>query len=312
MNAALALQSGIETRWTITNGPLKGTVRILTAAQFTLGRSTDCEFAIAEDPKISRRHATVALTPEGYEIVCLNESNPVLVNGREIQKARLKAGDVVTVGSTDLKFNPGHPTQLVAMPQAGFPASGPAKRGRAKKVNSQSSKRLLIYAIVGAFFLYLVLSPSKKKEVMKLRSEQQVQADIEASTKLKEVGEAQNAKRVDGSINSRQAQENYIRGFRDYREGQYERALVSFQACLALNPEHALCTRYLRLGQRKFNEVIQYQMVTGRRYRDQNQFKSCRSAFRNVMVMIKDASSPTYKEAKANYEACNAFVEGRF
>ena len=117
---------------------------------------------------------------------------------------------------------------------------------------------------------------------------------------------------MDGSVNARQAQENYVRGFRDYNGGQYERALISFQACLALNPEHTLCNRYLRLSQRKFNEVVQYHMVLGRSYRDQSQFKACRAAFRNVMVMVKDASSTTYKEAKANYEACNSFVEGRF
>ena len=93
---------------------------------------------------------------------------------------------------------------------------------------------------------------------------------------------------------------------------QFERALEAFQACLALDPNHVLCNRYMRLSQRKFNEMIQYYVLLGRKYRDQNQFASCRSAFRNVMVMVKDANNETYKLAKANYEACNAFVEGRF
>jgi hypothetical protein len=103
-----------------------------------------------------------------------------------------------------------------------------------------------------------------------------------------------------------------VRGFRDYRKGQYERSMVSFQACLALNPEHVLCNRYIRLSQRKFDELVQNQVVLGRKYRDQNQYQACRASFRNVMVMVKDANSKIYQEAKANYDACNAFVEGRY
>jgi tetratricopeptide (TPR) repeat protein len=167
-----------------------------------------------------------------------------------------------------------------------------------------------VIALVGG---YLILSDTKKKkEEFGLRTEQQMNADIESANKIKEARENENAKRLDTAPTARQAQENYVRGFRDYRKGQYERALESFQACLALDPSHVLCNRYLRLSQRKFNEMVQYYVLLGRKYRDQNQFASCRAAFRNVMVMVKDANNETYKLAKANYEACNAFIEGRF
>jgi hypothetical protein len=172
---------------------------------------------------------------------------------------------------------------------------------------------MVIYAILGIVVLLLFTGNSKKKkDALAMRTEQQIQADIEAANKLEAAAQTSAQKKLDDSVTAKQAQENFVRGFRDYRAGQFERSLDSFQACLALNPNHTLCNRYIRLAQRRFNEIVQYDMVLGRKYRDQNQFNPCRAAFRNVMVMVKDANSLIYKEAKANYDACNALAEGRY
>jgi hypothetical protein len=330
MSSALALVPGFETRWTVVSGAMKGSVRTMNAAQFTIGRSNECELVILNDPKCSRKHVTIVLLSDGCEVIALSEKNPIWINGEEVHKGRLREGDVLTIGDTELKFSmagavqlevPRGPQMPQMMPQHYPPQAygahpqaygGPRPTRPAPKPQG-NSKRLYIYGAVVLIGLWLFMSDNaKKKEEKKLRTEQNIQTDIETAQKLREASEAANMKRLDGTINMTRAQENYVRGFRDYRDGQYERALISFQACLALNPEHTLCNRYLRLAQRKFNEVVQYHMVLGRTYRDQSQFKSCRAAFRNVMVMVKDASSLTYKEAKANYEACNSFVEGRF
>jgi pSer/pThr/pTyr-binding forkhead associated (FHA) protein len=313
---AVQVSPASETKWTVINGPMKGSVRLMNLSQFTIGRNSDCEFVISNDPKCSRKHALVSTDRQYSYIESLNDKNPVSVNGRDIERARLKDGDIITIGETQIQFNATslpnlqpHPIYARVAPAPGIPRSN---RPTGRSVKSGGAKRFLMYgglALVGA--LIFLDSPKKKKE-LELRTEQQIQADIEAANKLKEISDQQAMKRLDGSLTAQQAQENYVRGFRDYKKGQYERALVSFQACLALNPEHILCNRYLRLAQRRFNELIQYQIVLGRKYRDQNQYKACRSAFRNVMVMIKDANNASYREAKANYEACNSLVEGRF
>lgn len=333
MGSAVALAPGLETRWTIASGSMKGAVRAMAQSQFTIGRAPECEFIIANDPKCSRRQAGVRVSSRGCEITTLNDKNPVLVNGREIETVLLNDGDRVTLGDTEVTFNIGNevqvesfrpalaaPTQLASVPQMtpydsmNMPPNGrPRSSSRSQAKAEGNSKRFLIYGVIALVVGYLIFSDNKKKkEDFGLRTEQQMTADIESATKIKEARENENAKRLDPSMASRQAQENYVRGFRDYRKGQYERSLENFQACLALDPNHILCNRYIRLSQRKFNEMIQYYVLLGRKYRDQNQFASCRSAFRNVMVMVKDANNETYKLAKANYEACNAFIEGRF
>ena len=62
--------------------------------------------------------------------------------------------------------------------------------------------------------------------------------DIEAAKKLREAAQMQRKNNLTPTFEIRQAQENYIKGFRDFKKGQYERALESFQACLALYPDH--------------------------------------------------------------------------
>lgn len=320
MSAAVAVNTPMETKWTVISGPMKGVVRLMSQTHFSIGRSTECEFVIVNDPKCSRKHATINITTQGCEVISHNEKNFVLVNGKEFDRKILRDSDVLTLGETEIKYNstvqrldPVH--MAVARPQPHYPNAAhpmsPARRGRGPAKKS-SAPRLLIYFVIGIFFLFLMTPTKKKKQGIDLRTQQQIQTDIEVANELKKTADADSIRKIDQTVTARQAQENYVRGFRDFQKGQFERSMVSFQACLALNPEHVLCNRYIKWSQRKFDEVIQIQVVYGRKYRDQNQFKACRNAFRNVMVMVKDANSPVFKEAKANYEACNSFVEGRY
>jgi hypothetical protein len=346
VSTAVSLAGATETKWTVISGPMSGTVRLMTTSAFSIGRSPENEFVIVNDPKCSRKHATVQWTQRGCEVSAMSEANPVAVNGKEVERAVLKDGDVLTFGDTRIQFNlttggmdsvassrastgsgytSGH-TQIALVEPSGPPAGArsyaqpavsrqqrPSGRGPRKK---QSNKgRIYLYGGIALIGIVIYMLPNaKKKDLLQLRTEQKIEADIAEAGTLKDSEQKLLAplKKLDESMTGRQAQENYVRGFRDFRKGQYERSLDSFQACLALDPGHSLCNRYLRLAQRKFNELVQYNIILGRKYREQNQYKNCRASFRNVMVMVKDANSAAYKEAKANFEACNSLAEGRF
>lgn len=329
--AALSLKNLPESKWTVLTGSMKGKVRLLSLPVFVIGRSPDCEFIIVNDPKCSRLHAKVIYGIGGYEVHGMSEKNAVFVNEREVQRSPLKDGDIVRIGDTEIQFNIVIAAPLQIVPQHpiapnGSQALGDAavkwqqggvvgtlrKRGKATRIDAPHPKRFIIYGVIGLILFWLLSPSTKKKAEVSIRDEQQIEADIESANRLRDAAEMQQMARVDRSVSARQAQENYVRGFRDYQKSQFERAMISFNACLALNPEHALCNRYAKLSQRKFNEVVQFEMVLGRKYRDQNQFKFCRASFRNVMVMVKDASSPIFREAKANYDACTRLVEGRY
>lgn len=84
---------------------LVGGRRLLLAPEgAVIGRSHDCD-VVLEDSGISRRHAHIHPTPEGWAIEDLQSTNGVLLNGERLRGARaLHVGDRIELGSTELVF----------------------------------------------------------------------------------------------------------------------------------------------------------------------------------------------------------------
>jgi hypothetical protein len=65
-----------------------------------IGRSPDCHITM-EDMNVSRRHAELLLTSQGYQIQDLGSKNGTFVNGKQvISVSPLSPGDEVMLGST--------------------------------------------------------------------------------------------------------------------------------------------------------------------------------------------------------------------
>ena len=76
----------------------------LRAGKLYLGRSPECELAIA-DPAVSRRHARLWVNPAQIVIEDLGSQNGVFVNGERIAGPReLRAGDTVRICSHELEL----------------------------------------------------------------------------------------------------------------------------------------------------------------------------------------------------------------
>jgi Protein of unknown function (DUF3662)/Inner membrane component of T3SS, cytoplasmic domain len=70
-----------------------------------IGRSRDCEIVL-EDAGISRRHAELRPSGEGWSVSDLGSTNGLRVNGREVRVARsLNPGDRLQLGSTEIVFD---------------------------------------------------------------------------------------------------------------------------------------------------------------------------------------------------------------
>ena len=68
-----------------------------------IGRSKDCDIQLA-DANVSRRHAELRQEGAAYWIVDLDSTNGMEVNGRRLKRAKLRPGDKITLGSTELVF----------------------------------------------------------------------------------------------------------------------------------------------------------------------------------------------------------------
>jgi Protein of unknown function (DUF3662)/FHA domain len=69
-----------------------------------LGRSRDCDIQLA-DANVSRRHAELRQEGTAYWIVDLGSTNGTEVNGKRVKRAKLREGDTITLGSTQITFD---------------------------------------------------------------------------------------------------------------------------------------------------------------------------------------------------------------
>jgi DNA-binding SARP family transcriptional activator len=79
-----------------------GVVLELGSRTWTVGRHPDCDVVLS-DPKVSRRHAELRPVLGGYDLVDLGSSNGTQVADDQVTRRRLADGDVIRVGSTDLR-----------------------------------------------------------------------------------------------------------------------------------------------------------------------------------------------------------------
>lgn len=170
---------------------------------------------------------------------------------------------------------------------------------------------IAIVAVVGYLFFS---SGAKDKKTDK-------NAFKTTSTSLTELAEAEKRtnelltvkKEKLDTIQYRRAQENFVKAFRDFNQGQYARARDSFQVVLNLDPENELARRYFHLSTVKFEEFVKFNMIQGNRYREKRNWRMCQSNFSNVMTMLQySKNDPTYKEAKQYYDECTLNLEGRY
>jgi hypothetical protein len=75
----------------------------ITSRSVVLGRSREADVRVA-DVNVSRRHAELRQEGATYWIVDLGSTNGLEVNGTRVDRARLRDGDRITVGATEVVF----------------------------------------------------------------------------------------------------------------------------------------------------------------------------------------------------------------
>ena len=81
-----------------------GTSREIDQQKIVIGRSRDCDIQLA-DSNVSRRHAELRQEGASYWIVDLGSTNGTEVNGKRVKRAKLRDGDKIMLGSTEITFD---------------------------------------------------------------------------------------------------------------------------------------------------------------------------------------------------------------
>jgi hypothetical protein len=70
---------------------------------FVVGRSRQADFVVGEDT-VSRLHAQIVRTPEGFVLTDLGSTNGTWLAGRRVGQVEVAAGDVVRLGELSLRL----------------------------------------------------------------------------------------------------------------------------------------------------------------------------------------------------------------
>ncbi|MGN6701111.1 MAG: FHA domain-containing protein, partial [Thermomicrobiales bacterium] len=87
------------------NGPGKNQVFTRRAAVTTIGRGLDNDLVL-ESTDVSSHHARFEYAGGAWQVVDLGSTNGTKVNGQPVERAALRDGDRVDVGSLHLQFLP--------------------------------------------------------------------------------------------------------------------------------------------------------------------------------------------------------------
>ncbi len=283
----------------VTAGPHKGeTFRLSLTGRSRIGRDSSCEVLLAKDNRISRLHAQVILSDKKVYIKNMSDKNKVYINKNEMEQSQVTKSDVIQMGASEL--------QIIYKEKSTKKKSSKNKNYSSPRKKSKINPVTITIGLLILLLGFKLISPSntkpKNRNIASVTPKGEVAPVVLLNSNFKKSNKNKNLP----------AQAQYIKGFRDFKKGQYESGLLHFQQCLALQPQHELCQRYLRLSRKKIQELIQYHMVLGRKYKDQKQYQACSSTFRNVTFLVKDPSKKLFKEATQNYKYCENQLEGNF
>lgn len=85
------------------SGPNLGSRYTLGETPLVVGRDENCDICINDD-SVSRRHACIQPTPQGYGVVDLQSTNGTFVNDGRVSMHQLKDGDYLRFGSGIYRF----------------------------------------------------------------------------------------------------------------------------------------------------------------------------------------------------------------
>ena len=86
------------------DAPNPATFHLAAGAVSTIGRGDGAEF-IVEAPLVSRLHCELAAALDVIRVKDLDSTNGTFVNGKRIQSATVRAGDVLQVGRVALRIS---------------------------------------------------------------------------------------------------------------------------------------------------------------------------------------------------------------
>lgn len=307
------------------SGPEKGRQFDLHAARLTLGRSAEND-VVLDVEGVSRVHALLVHSEEGWFIRDNNSKNGIFVNGEKVKESWLETGDMVQLGTFVFRFSAD--AVLGSAPEGNLPevaggnqlfgleapaaVGAPPAPGKNFKSPTARNPRLFIYigvlVLLGAYLMLGSSSEPSKDAAssgdVTTSAGERLARDFTLSEKpTLELGTKQviplgmedpllkkaeqEMTRLDWSNASlREAEQFFRRGQREYLNKNYHRAIDSFRTALSLYGGHILAERYLRRAVYEVEIEAKTNMAMGIQYYESLQYSRAIHHFNETIALL--------------------------
>ena len=271
-------KAGVYARLVCLSGESKGLAYYLNNSRIVMGRSDNVDIKVT-DIKSSREHAEIVKNVNKFIITDLGSHNGIVVNDLKVKQHVLNDADKIIIGRTVYKFS------IVKIDEAKVESKNlDSSKENTIKANVEKdkpkSKKKLIYILVAlglGFFM--------------LESEEDVTVDPK---RVKET-QARNLKSVSMSLKRQKAKDKdkqkkmsiyFSRGLREFREGNYFRAMSEFESALSWSPNDPLALFYMRKTKDALNTAVENLFNKGRRDEDSIKYKNAAVSYCAVMRLL--------------------------
>ena len=314
---------GVHYRLLCMTGPNKGNVYYLTGKRVVIGRGETADIQIV-DAKISREHGELSFSENAYTITDLGAQNGIIVNDHKIKQKKLNDGEKIVIGQTVFKYNVITITQSLEMMIAeatpdsalakeikkGVKVKVPPKNAKNeieenykidKPLNNQatSKSKFLIFAIILIAVVFIFLGegekPVEKSKPLKSSNPTDLEIFNESIVVKTTADDPETKKKLDALVHS---------GRREFREGNYFRAMEEFRLALLLSPNNGQASFYLSKSKQRLDDEIKKNFEKGAQEQDAKKYQSAIVSFCSVVQLIKEyPDDERYKTAMTNLSA---------
>ena len=291
-------EPGLYYRLVCLTGDSKGKAFFLMGKRAVMGRSEKCDITLL-DLRASREHAEIAKVGAVYILTDLNSKTGVIVNDLKVKQHTLTEGDKIIIGKTVLKFS---------SIQVNEDASSKAKRtSRSRSYDSyepeeeEEPKNKKLTYMLGALILFAVLLIGvEEKETSDLNANKKNKNQVEVNVKeISSVFNTEIKKRtLENKQNKEKLQVYFSRGLREYREGNYFRAISEFESAKQWVPNDPLANFYLRKTREALDEKIESYFSKAIRDSDALNYRKSSVSYCAIIRLLNSyKSDPRYVSA---------------
>lgn len=285
-------------------GKNKGLSYFINSKRIVMGRSDKADVQVL-DGKSSREHAELALVGDQYVLSDLGSQNGVIVNDLKVSQHRLADNDKIIIGQTVYKYN------QIQVDKAELPVAvddedeleeyeeeeeETPKKGKKKPKKKKNNMVLILVAVLAAVFLLPDDGDNKPANKKGKRAVGDVTREKIA------LSDPRNNEIEDKDV--RDKLKAFIhRGQREYREGNYFRAIEQFELALILVPNHVDASFYLRKTKESLKEYLESIKAKAQQDQDALKYQSALNQYCAIISFLQDyPEDERYKEAEKQIE----------